>query len=176
MMRALDRIERSRHALRARKERGDMNVEIILKELEEMDIGLDEEVMEQIKSQIRSQLGQPGESLGLQIEMPNIEFFPGEEDDEAYVLLEGDLDDLLIQRVPDAEGDETFPFPGLRGKVRIDLDASDANAPTPRMSWKNITPGADPSRNLQMSERLDSLEERMERIETLLQRLADRID
>ena len=175
MQRAKERFEQQRDAIKLRKERGGADIEKILRKLDELEFELDDETMAQIKAHL-SQLGERFGDFDFTFEMPNIEFFPGENDDDVVVVIEGAPAEKFFERFGNTmrfapgQGGKSFTFPGGEGEIRWEFAPGEAplHAPAPGDVFLD--------RNQHMTGRLDSLEERMERIEKLLERLVDRID
>ena len=157
LARAQERLQRNRELAEVRRFKGGEDLKGILKKLEELDVELDDDTMAQLHEHL-AQLGDHMHGMDFTFEMPNIEFVPGEGGGEDIVVIEGAPDARFFRRdgnniqfAPKSKT-KSFTFPGGQGgDVFFE-------------------------RNSETSDRLDALEERMERIERMLEKIAERID
>jgi len=162
LTRAKERFEQQRERVKLRKESGGQEIAAILEKLSELDIELDDETMTQLKLHL-ARLGARFEDFNFTYEMPNIEFVPGDGEDEGIVVIEHAPDGRFFER----HGNTIRFAPGGVGEVRFPVAPKGTPEPDHGVLFE---------RNPQLNERLNTLEERMARIEKLLERLAERID
>ncbi|MCB9838691.1 MAG: PDZ domain-containing protein [Phycisphaeraceae bacterium] len=172
LARAKERFEKQRERVQLRRENSGQDISAILQKLEELNVELDPETMAQLKDKL-AELHDRFEGADFAFEMPNIEFVPGDGEDEGIVVIEGSPDARFFEQngefyqfVPGGKGG-VFSVPGGQGEFRFEVTPDGA-------------PHADHDvffgRNPDVESRLDALEARMSKIEQLLERLAERLD
>ncbi len=165
LARAQERMQRSKELAEVRRSKGGEDLKAIMKHLESLDVELDEETMAELHEHL-AELGEHMHSMDFTFEMPNIEFVPGEGDEDAFVVIEGAPDGRFFER----DGNTIHFAPrGGQGEFRFEVAPTPPAAPVP---GENVFF----ERNTETAKRLNSLEERMERIERMLEKIAERID
>jgi len=149
-----ERQDLQRESIRRHQERLGLDVESLMDKLAEIEIGLEGEQLEEFKRAM-AELTEKLQGSSFTFTMPNIEFLPGN-GEEAVVIIEGDPEErgMFRFRSGDAQGGMGWESDKKPGEGRA----------------------LDSDRNRELESRLDSMEQRMDRIEKLLEHLADRID